>query len=419
MPGRGQSGRSGVVPRIPRKISRPGRFRSRICCTAVQMAPRIHCRISALLDCPYRTSSSASAPPEQASKPLLSPGVRKRHGKVQRATWSCLAGFDQGLQIIDGGRSASPQPFDHPSRILTRRVSCFRIGKPFGAYAFQFRGIVDYASAGAFDERVANLALVFIMWPEKHRDLHCRRLCQVLSATRWCHAAADERDRRALIERTQLAHRVEKKNLGTCRIGGGVCRQRTCPDVTEVCGIKFERDFRDAFEMARRDHQREPREALDEMSVCRQHHSLLAGSCRARDQYRAFAREILERGAQICRYDLDVELGVASDADQLARCSETHVTAGVFGGLHEDEVGEGECACEERPREPVASHRTLRETPVDDRYFCLGTSRLAEKIGPKLGLRNQHEVGAKVAEKRAHGRGAIERCEQMMRGGGK
>src|SRR5579864_6276411 len=69
-------------------------------------------------------------------------------------------------------------------------------------------------------------------------------------------------------------------------------------------------------------------------------------------------------------------------------------------------------------REPVASHRTLGEAPVDDRYLCLGTSRLAEKIGPQLGLGNQHEVGTKVAQERADRRGAIERRQQMMRGFG-
>ena len=91
---------------------------------------------------------------------------------------------------------------------------------------------------------------------------------------------------------------------------------------------------------------------------------------------------------------------------------------GVFLGLAETK---GEAAKEppDQPRRPPpAGERSRRDAPVDEHHGHAPRRRLADHVGPELGLRPQHQVGLPVIEEALHVGHAVDR-HVLMDGAGR
>ena len=101
-----------------------------------------------------------------------------------------------------------------------------------------------------------------------------------------------------------------------------------------------------------------------------------------------------------------------------AGCAEAPQTLGVFLGLAK---AKGEPAKEmaDQPRcPPPAGEGGRRDAPVDEHHGHAPRRRLADQVGPELGLRPQHEVRLPVIEEAPHVSDAVDR-QVLMEGPGR
>src|SRR5580692_5695593 len=102
--------------------------------------------------------------------------------------------------MLQSGRGAAAKAFHYMACAFAGRTHRGFIRQQFSARTLELRRIINDAAATRFDQRVAHLALVFIMWPEKHGHRYRSGFGQALTSSPCRHAAADERDRGTLIK---------------------------------------------------------------------------------------------------------------------------------------------------------------------------------------------------------------------------